>query len=107
MNDSDNNCVTCLVVGAGLAGLIAARQLHSSGASVVVLDEGRSVGGRLATRRIGDGVFDHGAQFFTVRDAEFGKHVAEWLRAGVVREWCRGFAHMDGALWRRDDGHPR
>jgi len=105
MSDSDYNSTTCLVVGAGLTGLIAARELHKSGASVVVLDKGRGVGGRLATRRIGDGVFDHGAQFFTVRDAEFGRQVDEWLQAGVVRKWCRGFAQGDGAL--RADGHPR
>lgn len=105
MNDSNYKRVTCLVVGAGLAGLIAARELQSSGVGVVVLDKGLGVGGRLATRRIGDGVFDHGAQFFTVRDAEFAKHVDEWLRAGVVHEWCRGFAHKDGTL--HADGHPR
>lgn len=105
MSDSDNNRVACLVIGAGLAGLIAARELQKCGVSVVVLDKGYGVGGRLATRRIGNSVFDHGAQFFTVRDAEFGKHVDVWLRAGVVREWCRGFAHADGTL--RADGHPR
>ena len=105
MSDSDNNRITCLVVGAGLAGLIAARELRTSGVNVVVLDKGRGVGGRLATRRIGERVFDHGAQFFTVRDAKFKHHVDEWLRAGVVREWCRGFTQGDETL--RDDGHPR
>jgi len=79
--------------------------LQRSGVGVVVLDKGRGVGGRLATRRIGDGVFDHGAQFFTVRDAEFGRQVDEWLRAGIVREWCRGFADGDGSL--RTAAHPR
>ena len=73
---------------------------------VVVLDKGRGVGGRLATRRIGDGIFDHGAQFFTVRDAEFRNQVDEWIQAGVAREWCRGFAHGDGSQG-ADDGHPR
>ncbi|MDQ3686153.1 MAG: FAD-dependent oxidoreductase, partial [Acidobacteriota bacterium] len=101
----NGNRMTCLVVGAGLAGLIAARELQRRGVSVVVLDKGRGVGGRLATRRIGEAVFDHGAQFFTVRDAEFGREVDEWMRAGVVREWCRGFTQGDETL--RDDGHPR
>ena len=105
VSDSGTNRVTCLVVGAGLAGLMSARELRGSGVSVVALDKGRGVGGRLATRRIGDSVFDHGAQFFTVRDAEFGRHVDEWLRAGVVHEWCRGFADGDGML--HADGHPR
>ena len=88
-----------IVVGAGLAGLMAARELRNKGHDVVVLDKGRGVGGRLATRRIGDAVLDHGAQFFTVRTDEFARHVDEWMAEGVVREWCRGFAEQDG--------HPR
>lgn len=85
------------VVGAGLSGLIAARELASQGHSVVVIDKGRGVGGRLATRRIGDAVFDHGAQFFTVRDPRFQSIVDGWLADGVVRVWCHGFgAEQDG-----------
>ena len=85
------------VIGAGLSGLVAARSLASSGHSVVVLDKGRGVGGRLATRRIGEAVCDHGAQFFTVRDPKFQALVDGWLAAGVVRVWCHGFgAEQDG-----------
>lgn len=78
---------------------MAARRIAERGGDVTVLDKGRSVGGRLATRRIGEAVLDHGAQFFTVRSDEFARHVDLWTQAGVVREWCRGFG--DG------DGHPR
>lgn len=88
-----------VVVGAGLAGLCAAKSLVATGHSVVVLDKGRSSGGRCATRRIDGAVLDHGAQFFTVRSDEFAALVAEWTKAGVVREWCRGFGTQDG--------HPR
>ena len=88
-----------LIIGAGLAGLVAARRLAESGQDVVVVDKGRSVGGRLATRRVGDAVLDHGAQFFTVRSDEFRAAVDEWLDAGVIHEWCRGFE--------ADDGYPR
>lgn len=85
------------VIGAGLSGLVAARSLTSQGHSVVVLDKGRGVGGRLATRRIGEAVFDHGAQFFTVRDPRFQSLVDNWLNDGVVRVWCHGFgAEQDG-----------
>jgi len=51
-----------VVIGAGLAGLMSAQQLQESGHDVVVLDKGKSPGGRLATRRIGDATLDHGAQ---------------------------------------------
>lgn len=88
------------IVGAGLAGLVAANELHTNGHEVRILDKGRGVGGRLATRRIGDAVFDHGAQFFTVRDSRFQSMVDHWLTAGVVRVWCRGFGT-------EQDGYPR
>lgn len=88
-----------IVVGAGLSGLMAAQSLQAHGHTVTVFDKGRGVGGRLATRRIDDATLDHGAQFFTVRSDEFAVHVNEWIAAGVVHEWCRGF--------QSDDGHPR
>lgn len=93
-----------VVVGAGLSGLTAAQLLQANGHHVVVLDKGRGLGGRMATRRIStpDGstaILDHGAQFFTVRDEGFQQMVDRWITDGVVREWCRGFV--------ADDGHPR
>ena len=88
------------IVGAGLSGLVAGRAFAAAGHDVVILDKGRGVGGRLATRRIGEGVFDHGAQFFTVRDPDFAAMVDDWLASGVVREWCRGFGT-------EQDGYPR
>jgi len=96
-----------IVVGAGMAGLSAARELVAAGRSVLVLDKGRGVGGRVATRRLGSAVFDHGAQFFTVRGRAFGGIVAEAHAAGAVAEWCRGFSR-DGSLGGESgDGHPR
>jgi renalase len=92
--------VDVLVVGAGMAGLTAATELHGAGRSVLTVDKGNGVGGRMASRRIGPAVFDHGAQFVTTRDPRFAAAMAEWERRGVVREWCRGFA---GA----GDGHSR
>lgn len=95
----------CLVVGAGIAGLLAAQTLRRRGIEVTVLDKGRGVGGRMATRRIGEAVFDHGAQFFTVRDERFRALVSEWVEAGAAQEWCRGFAGPSGVT--SADGHPR
>jgi monoamine oxidase len=44
-----------VVVGAGLAGLVAARELERGGASVVVVEARDRVGGRLLSEPIGDG----------------------------------------------------
>lgn len=95
----------CVVVGAGMSGLLAARSLERAGWTTLVLDKGRGVGGRMATRRVGDGVFDHGAQFFTARSGEFKKLVEEWTEAGAAAEWSRGFAGPEGE--REPDGHTR
>lgn len=92
-----------VVVGAGIAGLMAAQSLSNSGHGVIIVDKGRSPGGRLATRRIDDATLDHGAQFFTVRDSLFESHVSEWIASGVVTEWCRGF----DTTAQNNDGYPR
>jgi renalase len=94
-----------LIVGAGLAGLMAANRLQASGRDVLVLDKGRGVGGRLATRRIGPGRADHGAQFFTVREPEFAAFVAEWKAQGLVYVWSEGWTA--GLTANEADGHPR
>lgn len=87
---------TCLVVGAGMAGLTAARALQQNGWRVTVLDKGRGVGGRLATRRLENAKADHGAQYFSARTPEFQQVVAQLQTAGVVKEY-----HL------ANDNHPR
>lgn len=95
---------SCLVVGAGVSGLLAARELRDAGITVTVLDKGRGVGGRMATRRVGGASFDHGAQFFTVRGERFAALVEGWLEAGAAAEWSRGFPTPQETP---ADGHPR
>jgi predicted NAD/FAD-dependent oxidoreductase len=87
-----------IVIGAGLSGLVAAGKLNASGYRVIVLDKGRGVGGRLATRRMDGAVFDHGAQYFTVQDPGFHATVRDWQERGIVRPWATGFALTDGSL---------
>jgi renalase len=103
--NSEARIKSCLVIGAGMAGLLAARRLQENGVRVTVLDKGRGVGGRMATRRFDEGVCDHGAQFLTARDERFGALLDELRAAGVVREWAKGFPDDRGALM--PDGNPR
>ncbi|MBN1448783.1 MAG: FAD-dependent oxidoreductase [Bacteroidetes bacterium] len=86
---SSGETVSCLVVGAGIAGLMAARELQRQGVSVLVLDKSRGVGGRMATRRFGGGVFDHGTQYFAPSSPWFQSRIAEWIDDGIAREWFR------------------
>lgn len=95
-----------IIVGAGICGLMAANVLVKSGRQVIVLDKGSGIGGRMATRRIGPGQADHGAQFFTVRSQEFRNWVSQWQYEKLVYIWSMGWSH--GSLQEPvSDGHPR
>ena len=75
------------VIGAGIAGLAAARTLRDQGFAVRVFERGRGVGGRTAHRRSDGHHFDHGAQYFTARDPRFARYVEAWVEAGLVAPW--------------------
>ena len=94
-----------LIIGAGLSGLTAALELKNRGHEVIAIDKGQGIGGRMATRREGDARFDHGAQFFTARSAEFQTEVQNWQRAGAARKWFEGFPSPDNA--KPNDCYPR
>lgn len=97
--------IETLIVGAGISGLMAGKVLSQAGINNLVLEKSRGVGGRMATRYFKGGVFDHGAQFFTVRDGEFQKWVAGWQEGDAVQEW---FGHESKeAASHPDERHPR
>jgi photolyase PhrII len=76
------------IIGAGIAGLVAARTLSDHGLSVEIFEKSRGVGGRMATRRNEVGLnFDHGAQYFTARDERFTRHVQSWIHEGIAEPW--------------------
>ena len=94
--------VDTLVIGAGLSGLCAAGDLQQAGHSVLVVDKGRGLGGRLAGRRIGEASFDHGAQFMTTRHPRFTETVKQWVEAGIAEEWYSRFPASSS-----NSSHPR
>ena len=97
------------IVGAGVAGLSAARSLVERGHTVKVFERGRVAGGRVATRILsaielprglsGEVAFDHGAQYFTVRDQRFSERAAEWDRDKVIAKWTGRIVSFDGEGW--------
>jgi renalase len=59
------------IVGAGMAAITCARTLVQAGHRVTVFEKSYGIGGRMSTRTGPFGTFDHGAQYFTVRDPRF------------------------------------
>ena len=95
------------VIGAGIAGTACARTLADHGVTVTILEKSRGPGGRISTRRGDAGAFDHGAQYFSVRDARFGDRVRDWVEQGVVARWDGRFAEVDADGVRPLDAPPR
>ena len=92
-----------LILGAGISGLTAGRTLAESGKAVKILDKGRGVGGRVATRWKGtrddiQGRWDHGAQFVTFRSEKLISKLKEWDAWSVLDEWIP--SHSDTSLMR-------
>lgn len=80
------------VIGAGVAGLEAARVLAENRVPVELFEKARGPGGRLATRRMNNSVgaearFDFGAQFFSAFSLEFSERITELKASHDIIEW--------------------
>ena len=103
--------VDVIIVGAGICGVSVARLLQGQGTVTWnIIDKGRSVGGRMATRRVAGERFDHGAQFFTARSDNFKSLIECLSKEGVVKDWVRGFkkdSEKSSTIADGNDGFPR
>jgi len=72
------------VIGAGPAGLMAARTLADHGMDVTVFDKGRGPGGRTSTRLFEGGAVDHGAPFLRFTDERLKPWARAWARRGLI-----------------------
>lgn len=86
-----------IVVGAGISGVACARVLRDAGVAVTVLDRGRVVGGRMASKRYDGRPVDIGASYFTVSDPEFEVVVRDWQQRGLARPWTDTFDAISDA----------
>ena len=97
MEDLPRSC-DVVVVGAGLAGLCAARRLAAAGRDVVVVEAGDAVGGRVRTDHVDGLRLDRGFQVFTPSYPE-ARRVLD-LDALDLRRFTAGAVVATGA--RRD-----
>lgn len=87
------------IVGAGIAGLAAARTLTASGIETVVFERSRGYGGRCATRRVSGYVFDSGATIVSPYTHELGRVMTDELDTSELVEVERPiFLHSFGRV---------
>lgn len=75
------------VIGAGITGLICAKQLQQAGYRVVVLEKSRGLGGRVATRRLEGTWADHGVRYLTPQGELSQQLIQALSNRGIVRLW--------------------
>lgn len=87
------------VIGAGLSGLVAAKMLSEGGHSVRVYERQQSVGGRLASMKVGENndiLVDHREPCFAAHDPKFKKFVDELSEKGLLKVWDDHFPFFNG-----------
>lgn len=91
-----------LVIGAGMAGLTAARRLAEAGRQVLVLEARDRVGGRIRTLREGDQILELGAEFIHGRPQELWDLIHE---AGLSTYALDGidYCHKDKKIRKCDE----
>ncbi|PSP54880.1 NAD/FAD-dependent oxidoreductase [Halobacteriales archaeon QS_1_67_19] len=82
------------IVGGGVAGLATAYALRETDAEVTVYEAGRSIGGRVATRRRNGCVYDVGANYLKDDDPRVAELVTDDLADGLVE--------AEGPVWTFD-----
>lgn len=92
------NKIDVLVIGAGIAGLTAARALAEAGPRVVVIEARDRIGGRIFTQQVGEATIELGAEFIHGRPSEL------W---SVIDEAGLATYERDGAQFCFDDSKLR
>lgn len=75
-----------LIIGAGITGILLAKEFTHAGFQVDIWEKSNGVGGRMATRRGDRAAWDHGAQFYTP-DGLLEKYHEKWREEKLVLPW--------------------
>lgn len=93
-NDPDETILDVVIVGAGIAGLTAAKELSRHGCRVAVYEKSRGTGGRMSSKRVAldDSQFmsfDLGCASFSASSEEFKQQISQWHNDGVISPWWK------------------
>lgn len=98
------------IIGAGLAGLIAGRELSRAGFDVTIIEKSRGYGGRLSTRYENnqpDIKYDHGVSWFDATSPLFKQFVVELMEQNLLMRWGDNIRYDDGSHSLTEDPNQR
>ena len=91
MNDVKNKIFDTIIIGAGITGITAGNHLQQNGYSVLLLDKGKGIGGRMATRRINfenqKAIFDYGAKYLEGTSEKFDELTSRLSQNEIIAKW--------------------
>lgn len=80
-----------VIIGAGISGITAGKFLSKNGFSVKILDKGKAIGGRLATRRIEfenkQLQIDYGCKYIEAHSFEFSQELVDLIKNETIKKW--------------------
>ena len=81
------------IIGSGITGCTLAVNLKEY--DITIFDKSRGVGGRLATRRANNFVFDHGAPFFQIKTKDFYNFLKPAIKNNYINSWKARFVDIN------------
>ena len=86
--------VKIAIIGAGISG-VSLSLLLSKKFKIKIFEKSRGVGGRMSSRKIDPYLFDHGAQYFKIKNLEFKKFLSPLFKKKIIRPWLCRFINVN------------
>ena len=83
------------IIGSGLSGVSLARLIQND-CTVEIFEKSRGVGGRMSTRTSTPYIFDHGAQYFMIKNKHFLDFTSNLINENVIQPWTYKHAYFEG-----------
>ena len=98
------------IIGSGISGLSFAK-IFKKKVSIEIFEKSRGVGGRMATRRAYPYKFNHGAQYFKIKNSNFGDFLKPLINNKIIRPWNANYVEIKNKVvikrekWNYDTKH--
>jgi len=75
-----------IIIGAGLSGSFIARKINRSGLNTLLIEKSTTIGGRLSTKAVGEGIADYGCQYLSPKSNDLSNLIEELENKYIVKK---------------------